>query len=293
MKEAVSFFSEGCKIAADFYVPKKVAPDTRLPAVLLCHGYTGLRHLYLPDTARMLNAAGYAALAFDYKGWGDSEGPRLRLDPHGRVADAQAALTYLSQREEVDANRIGLFGWSFGCSVGVWLAAIDPRVKSIVGVVGVANGRRWLKQVRNEGEWRELVRRSDEDRSRRMKTGQSEMVDRPFVLFLDPDSRKKSDESRKEQKAVLEQIPLEFVDETLNFNPEWVVDKIAPRASLFITCEKDLVVLPEESEELFRRAGEPKRLIVLKGCGHYDVYFGKVFHEVMKSTIDWFAGTLQ
>ena len=77
------------------------------------------------------------------------------------------------------------------------------------------------------------------------------------------------------------------------FNPEWVVDKIAPRASPFISCENDLVMLLEESEELFRRAGEPKRLIVLKECGHYDVYFGKVFHEVMKSTLYWFGETLR
>ena len=52
-------------------------------------------------------------------------------------------------------------------------------------------------------------------------------------------------------------LPLEYVDDTLGFNPEWVVDKIAPRPILFITTDNDRLVPPEESENLYARA-EPK-----------------------------------
>ena len=45
--------------------------------------------------ARILNEAGYIVLTFDYKGWGASDGPRSRLAPYSRVADVQAALTFL------------------------------------------------------------------------------------------------------------------------------------------------------------------------------------------------------
>ena len=71
---------------------------------MLCHGYTGVKDLYLPDNARVLNAAGYIVLTFDYKGWGASEGPRSRLAPYGRVADVQAALTFLSLQPQVDPD---------------------------------------------------------------------------------------------------------------------------------------------------------------------------------------------
>jgi fermentation-respiration switch protein FrsA (DUF1100 family) len=83
-------------------------------------------------------------------------------------------------------------------------------------------------------------------------------------------------------------LPLEFVDDTLGFNPEWVVDRIAPRPLLLITTDDDRLVPPQESEALYARAGEPKKLIVLKGFGHYEVY-GEAFGQVMDETMAWYG----
>ena len=92
MKQAVTFYSEGCKLSGDLYLPEGLRLQERRAGIVLCHGYTGVKDLYLPDNARVLNAAGYVVLTFDYKGWGASEGPRSRLAPYSRVADVQAAL---------------------------------------------------------------------------------------------------------------------------------------------------------------------------------------------------------
>ena len=67
-----------------------------------------------------------------------------------------------------------------------------------------------------------------------------------------------------------------------------MVDKIAPRPILFITTDDDRLVPPEESEALYARAGEPKRLVMLKGFGHYEVYAEPAFSQVMAETVDWF-----
>ena len=75
MKHAVTFYSEGCKLSGDLYLPEGLRPAERRAGIVLCHGYTGVKDLYLPDNARVLNEAGYVALAFDYKGWETSEGP--------------------------------------------------------------------------------------------------------------------------------------------------------------------------------------------------------------------------
>ena len=45
---------------------------------------------------------------------------------------------------------------------------------------------------------------------------------------------------------------------------------------------------PDESESLYAKAGEPKKLIVLKGWGHYEVYTGEAFRQVIEPTLAWY-----
>src|SRR5687767_5291183 len=106
--EKLHFYSEGVRLAADLYISSNATTETPAPGVVLCHGYTGGKNLYLPDTASALNEAGFFALGFDYKGWGERDGPKHRLGPHGRVADFQAAVTYKTTRPEIDPEKIGL-----------------------------------------------------------------------------------------------------------------------------------------------------------------------------------------
>jgi len=64
------------------------------------------------------------------------------------------------------------------------------------------------------------------------------------------------------------------------------------RPILFITTDDDRLVPPDESESLYAKAGEPKKLITLKGYGHYEVYTEPAFSEVMAHTVSWFEAHL-
>jgi uncharacterized protein len=289
MSKPVTFYSEGVKLASDLFLPADLSAGERRPGIVLCHGYTGIRSLYLPDNARVLAAAGYAVLTFDYKGWGDSEGPKSRLAPYSRAADAQAALTFLGAQPEVDPARLGLYGTSYGGATVVWVAAVDPRVKCVVAVVGIGNGARWMRSVRRPDEYQDLLARAAEDRVRRALTGVSDLADRNDILLPDRQSAELGAAARRDNPAAVTAVPLEFVDDTLGFNPEWVVDRIAPRPILFITTDDDRLVPPQESEALHARAGEPKKLVVLNGLGHYEIYAGKGFRQVMDETVAWFG----
>ena len=289
MKRPVTFYSEGVKLVGDVYAPDDLRPGERRGGIVLCHGYTGVKDLYLSDNACVLNDAGYVAMAFDYKGWGDSEGPRSRLAPWSRVADVQAALTYLGALPEVDPGRLGIYGTSYGGATVVWVAAIDPRVRCTVSVVGIGHGRRWMRSVRRPDEWFDLLARAEADRVKRARDGQSELVERSEILLPDRQSAELAAAARRNNPAAVNRIPLEYVDDTLAFNPEWVVDRIAPRPVLFITTDGDRLVPPEESEFLYARAGEPKKLVVLRGYGHYEVYTEPAFSEVMRATLDWYG----
>ena len=284
----ISFYSEGVRLAGDLFVPDDLAAGEQRAGIVLCHGYTGVRNLYLPDIAAAFTAAGYVVLTFDYKGWGDSEGPKSRLAPYSRVINSQAAVTWLGAQPMVDADRIGIYGTSYGGATVVWVAAVDPRVKCVVSVVGIGNGQRWMRSVRRPDEYHDLLERSAADRVRRVMTGQSEFVER--TRHSDPGSAVGGTCGCRTpwQPGAVSEIPLEFVDDTLGFHPEWVVDKIAPRPVLFITSDNDRLVPPDESEALYRRAGEPKKLVVLQGFGHYEVYTGEAFRQVMEPATTWF-----
>ncbi len=286
--QKVSFYSEGVKLAGDLFLPDDLPAGEKRAGILLCHGYTGVRNLYLPDTARALTEAGYVVLTFDYKGWGDSEGSPSRLAPYGRVLDSQAALTFLGAQPMVDAARLGIYGTSYGGATVVWTAAVDPRVKCVVSVVGVGHGRRWMRSVRHPDEFADLLVLAEEDRLRRVMTGQSKFVERTDILLPDRQSAALAAAARAGNPGAVSQIPLEFIDDTLGFHPEWVVDKIAPRPVLFITTDDDRLVPPDESEALYAKAGEPKKLVVLPGWGHYEVYTGEAFRQVITPTIDWY-----
>jgi dienelactone hydrolase len=69
----VDIWSDGTRLSGDLWHPKDLQPGDKLPAVILCHGWGGVRsHLnqaYAPEFAK----AGYVVLSFDYRGWGDSD----------------------------------------------------------------------------------------------------------------------------------------------------------------------------------------------------------------------------
>ena len=97
-------------------------------------------------------------------------------------------MTFLGEQPEVDEERIGIYGTSYGGATVVWTAAIDQRAKCVVSVVGIGNGARWMSRVRRMDEWFDLLDRSKADRIQRVMTGKSEMVERGEILLPDRQS---------------------------------------------------------------------------------------------------------
>ncbi len=168
MPEKVSFYSDEVEIVGDWYLTEGVE-DVGRPVVVLCHGFTGVRGMVMPEVAERLNAAGYHALAFDYRNFGDSGGePRGRIDPAEQIRDIRAAVTFAQSRPEADPRRIALWGTSFGGGNAVVAAAHDRRVACVVANIAVMRGARWLRSLRGPEDWNRLLDRIAEDRRRRV-----------------------------------------------------------------------------------------------------------------------------
>lgn len=73
---------------------------------------------------------------------------------------------------------------------------------------------------------------------------------------------------------------------TLNF--DYRVDRIGPRAMLWIHTDKDKLVPLFEAQSMYAKARQPKKLVVLENMVHEDVYRGEGFEQTMEHTSAWF-----
>ena len=268
--QKVSFFSEGNRLDGLIYNPRGLAPSEKRAAVVLCAGYTYLKGMVMPDLAKALNAAGYVALIFDYRGFGESEGTRWRLIPQEQVNDTRAAVTFLSDQSQVDADRIAVLGLSLGGSNAITAAAVDQRVGAVVAIEPMGDGERWLSSLRRHWEWDDFRDQLVKDRSQRALTGQSLRVDPLEIVLPDPVSRSFLEAVYEEFPQMKCDLPLETAEALVEYRPETFVSQIAPRPILLIHGSDDRLVPAEESSSLFANAQGTKRLEILPGLGHFD-----------------------
>ncbi len=133
-----TFDADGVELVGELHLPEG-APGTGLPGIVLTGPFTGVKEQVVGTYARRLAAAGFAALAFDHRGFGESGGRRGHEDPEGKLADLRAAVGLLARHPAVDAGRIGLLGVCLGGGYAVRAAAFDPRVRAVAGVAGGYN----------------------------------------------------------------------------------------------------------------------------------------------------------
>src|SRR3954447_108662 len=292
MHEDVSFFSDGIRLAARVFLPGDRQDGERRPAIVVCQGFGGTMEYNVGPIAERLTGQGYVALTFDYRGFGASEGPRWRLIPDEQARDARHALTYLSTRPEVDPERLGIYGTSFGGGVAIVAAAADPRARCVVSTVGVGNGLHWMQAMRRYWEWVALLERLGGDRRRRVLTGESELVDPDEILIRDPEALAWNQEVLRQYPSRRYQLPLETAEAVIAWRPDQVVGRLSPRALLVIHVGGDRLVPAAQAEELYANAGEPRRLVILPRWEHHDVYQGEPFEAIMTETLAWYAAHL-
>jgi uncharacterized protein len=105
------------------------------PAVVMAHGLSGTRRDRLGAFAERFAAAGFVALVFDHRGFGDSGGEPDLFDPKLQLKDWQAAIAFVRSLPEVDETRVATFGSSMGGGNALAAAAQDPGVAAAISQV--------------------------------------------------------------------------------------------------------------------------------------------------------------
>src|SRR5690606_14647130 len=109
----VTFLSDGDQCAGFLYRPANAAEP--VPAVILSNGFSNTMDWIVPDYAERFAAAGFAALIFDYRYFGESDGqPRQLVSVDEQRADIHAALDFMRAQPGIDPDRVALWGTSLG-----------------------------------------------------------------------------------------------------------------------------------------------------------------------------------
>lgn len=144
-KKEVEFRSENPAeiIRADLYTPDD--GEGPWPVAVMGGGWCYVKELAMPEYAKFIVEQGTAALIFDYRCLGASDGePRQHPDPWMQIADYRSAIDAVSYLGEfqgiIDAERIGVWGISYSGGHALIVGAIDPRVKCIVSHIPIIDG---------------------------------------------------------------------------------------------------------------------------------------------------------
>ena len=132
--------SDGLTLHAWFAPARGVAAGERAPTVLHVHGNAGnvSSHWWFSE---FLVHEGFNVLCFDYRSFGRSDRAARGMRREHAILDAHAALDHLLTRDDVDPDRIGVYGISLGASIALAMASEREEVRAVVAGAGFSGWR--------------------------------------------------------------------------------------------------------------------------------------------------------
>lgn len=294
MRRDVKFDAEGVTLRGWFYAPDRGRGPW--PVVVMAHGFSAVKEMYLDHYAEASAQAGLAVLVYDNRNFGTSGGePRQEIDPWAQVRDYRHAITYAQALPDVDPNRMAVWGSSYSGGHVLVVGATNRRVKCVVSQVPLVSGREnFLRLVRSDlvAATREMFA---QDRTNRYRGGEPAKI---AVVSEDPartpcalppaDSHQWfTDTARNRTPSWKNEVTLRSVEMLSVYEPGTYVPWTAPTSLLMVVAVGDHLTPADLALAAYARALEPKKLALLPG-GHFDAYV-KDFDRAAGAARDWFV----
>jgi len=293
----VEFSSGGETVRGHLYLPEGDGP---FPIVVMAGGWCYVKELVQLHYAEAFVRAGCAALVFDYRRLGSSDGsPRQHLDPWDQIEDYRNAISFAETLDMVDAKRIGVWGISYSGGHALVIGAIDPRVRCIVSTIPVVDGLLNMQRVHGAIGFRRLTEAVLEDRRKRFATGEpgylpmsspdhaTEVVTWPFPevteVFLELQRTVAPAHEHRNTVASVELL--------MNYTVFPYVERIQNTPTLMIVAEGDDITLWEQEIRAFNAIPTAKkRLFVVDETTHMVLYSNRSQLEIAADQgARWFA----
>jgi len=288
-----TFLSCGVKLAGLLYTPTNI-PKGGAPAIVMAHGFSALKEMGLPYVATQFQLAGFVVLLFDYRCQGESEGePRGKVHWQEQVEDYKNAISYACTMEGVNSNKIGIFGTSYSGAHVIQVGAYDSRVKVVVSQVPGVDLYELFRRFLTPDGFQGLFAVFAADRKTRF-TEKKESGRLPVVSTTGPAvlpdiaSYNFFTEARKTSPGWCETTTIESVEIGAEYNVASIIHRVSPRPLLMIVAGNDNVTVTDLELEAFSKSREPKKLVLLPGASHFDVYSGEMQKRATEEAVAWF-----
>ena len=301
MSEAqeVEFDAEGVTLRGLFFPGVDAQGPT--PCVVMSHGLAGEVAHFIADFAKVFADAGLAALVYDHRGWGRSDAapgmPRNESEPWRQIRDYQHAITYVQNRSDVDADRLGAWGTSLSAAHVMVLGAIDRRLKAVAGQAPFVSGLTLLQNRFRADLQPQMWEAFAADRRARASGGPAAKIpvadENPMANVALPSADAYqyfygSDGVIERDPGFPNQITLRTIEYLFGYEPGWYVPNISPTPLLMVVASNDAVTPSALALQVFETAAQPKKLVIIPG-GHFDAYRGPSGELAKAAARDFFV----
>lgn len=294
--ETVTIPSEGEQLEALLYLPDGEGPH---PAVVLAGGWCYVKELAQPTFAEAFRDAGFVAVVFDYRHFGGSGGePRRHIDPWRQIEDYRNAISWIAGRDDVDGDRIGVWGISYSGAHALVLGALDPRVRALCSVVPVIDGWDNLRLSHGTVSLRALLGALERARTRLHETGEHTYIDhQPVELgavgtFPFPHSRETFERLKASEAPAYEgSATAKSTDLLLAYSVRPFLSRLVATPALICVAEGDDHTHWDLAAEAFNQIPGPrKKLHVVPRSTHLTLYEDeRTRRDVAAVGAEWFG----
>jgi fermentation-respiration switch protein FrsA (DUF1100 family) len=272
----VTFQSEGETLVGNLYLPAHYKPGDKLPTVIVTGAWMTIKEQMPGVYAQKLADRGFAALAFDFRSWGESGGKLRSFEsPTVKIADIKNAVSFLQTVDAVDADRIAGLGICASAGYMAVATAEDSRIKSLITVAPWIHDPQIVEAVYGgQSTVQNLIDTGRAAATKFKQTGTAEYVlatsktDKTAVMYGDIDYYQNPNRGAIPQWA--NQFAVASWAEWLTFNPMPVAQQIKV-PTLFIHSEK--AAIPAGARQFFAAIPGPnKQMNWLPDRTQFDFY---------------------
>jgi fermentation-respiration switch protein FrsA (DUF1100 family) len=282
-RQAVTFTSATAKLAGHLYRPPGVAARERTPGVVLCGPISSVKEQTLPHYAQRLADAGYTALTFDPRNFGESDGePRFRYDPNAVIEDYVNAVSYLLTRDDIAPDRIALVGVCMGGGYAVSAGARDKRLKAVVSIAGGYNIGGTFQQFLGVENFAAYYRIINDLVQRQYETGEiayiptiATALSQDIMVAAMPNPEAYSYYDRTSKADAPNWSPTITADSLLPYfiyNSIAHAPLVAPTPLMIVHGTNDAALLPEYAQQAYDAALGDKELVWIHTHNHIELY---------------------